>query len=258
MGHVVLTGTHLTWNAFSLQKEFMLSPSPLFLWIFGNWKPPSFLFWYVHTYYKHQIIVCKAITYKKLFVKSIFWFILYKDYIYTGWSKKTPTTLSMLCRMANWSLFKEKPMSGNARCGRSRTSKLENWCHNWLQFVLVSWTGMQPFSYRCDRNNIPAHALFLHFEWGMFCCLRVQWGCWQHSTCTSTQQQKWPTWCSHSAKHIAMAELLHDCMRNIFQTDIGPTPHHSSFAAIERWLREAGKFHVCTLQSNLCLLHVHQ
>ena len=50
--------------------------------------------------------------------------------IYTRLSKKTSTTLSMLCRTANWSLFKKKPMSENARCGRSRTSKLENWCHS--------------------------------------------------------------------------------------------------------------------------------
>ena len=57
---------------------------------------------------------------------------------YTGWSKKTPTTLSILCRTANWSLFKKEPMSGNTWCGHSRTSKLENWCYNWLQFVLVS------------------------------------------------------------------------------------------------------------------------
>ena len=37
--------------------------------------------------------------------------------------EKTPTTLNMLCRTANWSLFRKEPMSGNARCGRSRPSK---------------------------------------------------------------------------------------------------------------------------------------
>ena len=34
----------------------------------------------------------------------------------TGWSKKH-RMLSMLCRMADWSLFKKEPMSGNARMG---------------------------------------------------------------------------------------------------------------------------------------------
>ena len=37
--------------------------------------------------------------------------------------EKTPTTLSMLCRTASWSLLKEEPMSGKARYGRSRPSK---------------------------------------------------------------------------------------------------------------------------------------
>ena len=39
---------------------------------------------------------------------------------------KTPTTLSMLCRTANWSLFKKEPLSGNALFGCCRASKFEN------------------------------------------------------------------------------------------------------------------------------------
>ena len=53
-------------------------------------------------------------------------------------SPKTPTTFSMLCRTANWSLLKKEPLSGNARFGCCRASKLTNECHNLFRFVLVS------------------------------------------------------------------------------------------------------------------------
>ena len=42
---------------------------------------------------------------------------------YTG-CPKTLTTHSMLCRTANWSLFKKEPLSGNAGC--CRATKFEN------------------------------------------------------------------------------------------------------------------------------------
>ena len=47
-----------------------------------------------------------------------------KFWLYTE-CPKTPTMLSMLCRTANWSLFKKEPLSGNARFGCCRASMFE-------------------------------------------------------------------------------------------------------------------------------------
>ena len=46
--------------------------------------------------------------------------------LYTGCPKKTPTTITMLCRTANWWLFKRETQSGNAGFGCSRALKFEN------------------------------------------------------------------------------------------------------------------------------------
>ena len=56
-------------------------------------------------------------------------------YIYIGYPKKILTMLSMLCRTANWSLFKKEPLPRNVWFGCHRALKFEN---KWVsQFVLT-------------------------------------------------------------------------------------------------------------------------
>ena len=160
--------------------------------------------------------------------------------IYRLIEKKTPTTLSMLCRTANWSLFNKEPMSENARCGRSRTSKSENWCHSF-------WSPKQV----CNPLAIDVGAitfLRMHYSFILNEVRSVVFECserflaafdmYQYKTAEMTDMVL--AYGKADCKDRAAARLYAERFPNRH------TPHYSSFAAIERRLREAGKFHVCT------------
>ena len=141
----------------------------------------------------------------------------------TGWLKKTLTTLSMLCRMANWSLFKKEPMSGNARCGCSRTSKLENWCHSF-------WSPKQ----LCNPLAIDVTVItFLHMRYS-FILNEVRFVVFECSEIVGSIRQV-PVHNSRNDRHSARIYGKADCNGRAaarlyaerFQNR--HTPHHSSF-----------------------------
>ena len=154
--------------------------------------------------------------------------------------EKTPTTISMLCRAENWSLFKKEPMSGNARCGHSRMPKLENWCHNWLHFVLVSDKGMQPFSYHWDHNACAIPSFWMRYVLLSLSAVRLLAAFDMHQYTTAEMTDMVLAYGKADCSGRAAARLYAERFPN------RQTPHHSSFAAIERRLIEAGEFHICT------------